>query len=184
MIGTEHYSLADEGLVGLVADGGEIKIHGRTLGEAFAFFNKDAKFATLLLEGVLAERAFYDVGSVRFDVLARRTSILHGDWTLLTRVGGIASAQLSANWARGEGALITCQAHRYLLATAKRPQTHTIVRREVGDRRLMTVSSPGFPSLRRVAVHPTEIELEEFHLVLATVIFYLSVVENALATAG
>lgn len=167
-----------------IARGGEVKIHGRTLGQFYSFFHRDARFAELLLEGMFAERAFYDVGDVRFDIFARRASILLGDWTVLARAGGNAAAELRANWARGEGELITRHAHRYLLTTTKGPKPQTAVVREVGDRRILTLSCRGFPMVRPVTVFPSDTPIDEFHTLLCVTAFYLTVVDNALAATG
>ena len=168
----------------LIAKGGDVKIHGRTMGEIYTFFHSNVKFAALLLEGVVAERAFYDVGDVRYDVFAERSSTLLGDWTLLTRVGGNAAAQLRANWARGEGELITREAHRYVLKTTKGPKPHTDIKREVGDRLILTISSHGFPAVRDVVVHPSETLADEFHAILSLVVFYLVVIDHAFAASS
>ena len=168
----------------LIAKGGEVKIHGRTMGEIYTFFHSNVKFANLLLEGVLATRAFYDVADVRYDVFAERTAVLLGDWTLLARVGGNAAAQLRANWARGEGELITREAHRYVLRTTKGPKHRTDLKREVGDRLILTISSHGFPAVRDVVVHPSETLPDEFHAILSLAAFYLVVVDHALAVSS
>lgn len=154
----------------LIKEGGEIEITKKGLLETvYSFLVGSLQIAELCWEKkALSNQAFYTTTDTRYEITA--PSALKP--TVHIKMQGCEVATLKYNRLFNRGSIVTNEAH---LFTFKRNslQRKTVVKREAGLQVIFTLTKTGLRGHRSITVEPSELSVEEFHGLMAAIVFHL-----------
>jgi hypothetical protein len=166
----------------VIKHGGQIKVDKQgLLNVTYYFLLGEEKNAELVWEKeIFDEQAFYTTADTRFEITSR------GMWgrTIHVTTGGHEVLEMKPHWAGRKGEIITRQAHRYTFKKKGIFRSKTTVKREVGSQPIFTVPDGSLGGDRLVSVYPSTLDRDEFHALLAVVVFHRISEEKRAAAAA